>query len=209
MHVNLARKKVADLLSLLHLDAIVFCKTENLRYLCGFTGSDGVVVATASQLVFLTDSRYTTQAHSEVSADRIHEYKIKVDAVVELLKSHDVDKVGFEASLTVGFFEELKVKGDSEWLWVNLKDHLQKLRLHKSPVEIEKIVAAVDLNEVAFNKVADMIRPGVMENQVALALEFELRKLGGEEKAFDIIVASGDRGALPHGIASNKVIREG
>ncbi len=166
-------------------------------------------MATASQLVFLTDSRYTTQARNEVSADEINEYKIKADAVIELLQSLDVNKIGFEASLTVGFFEELKEKGNSEWLWVNLKDHLQRLRLIKSSAEIDKIVSAADLNEAAFNKISDMIRPGVKENEIALALEFELRKLGSEEKAFDIIVASGERGALPHGVASNKIIQEG
>jgi Xaa-Pro aminopeptidase len=63
------RQKVADLLVKLDLDAMVFCKPENLRYLCNFSGSDGALVATPDRLVFLTDSRYTTQASTEVSAE--------------------------------------------------------------------------------------------------------------------------------------------
>jgi Xaa-Pro aminopeptidase len=209
MDFPLRRQKVIKLLSQLNLHALVFFQPQNLRYLCGFTGSDGVVVVSDEQLVFLTDSRYTTQAKEQVTADGIKEYSNKTDAVVEHLKEMQSTRIGFEASLSVGVFEELQAKGSSAWHWQCLKDNLQTLRLHKSADEIHSITTATDLNHEGFVDVLEMIKPGVREDEIALALEYTLRELGAEEKAFDIIVASGERGALPHGIASDKIIQNG
>lgn len=203
------RQKVAALLAKLDLDALVFCQPENIRYLCGFSGSDGALVVTSEQLVFLTDSRYTTQASAEVVADRICEYKIKSDGVLAQLLDCGATRIGFEAELPFGFVKELQDKGLSDWQWQHYKDELQALRLHKSPEEIRSIGDAAALHVAAMAEVEEMLRPGTREKDVALALEFALRKLGAEEKAFDLIVASGVRGALPHGVASEKVFAQG
>jgi Xaa-Pro aminopeptidase len=203
------RQKVINLLAELDLDALVFCQPENIRYLCGFCGSDGVLVVTSAQLVFLTDSRYTTQAHEEVTADRIEEYKVKAEGVIAQLLTSTVMRVGFEADLSFSVVNEFQEKGDANWQWLHFKDELQGLRLHKSTNEISKIASAAGLNVIGLAEVESIIRSGVKENEIALALEFALRKLGAEEKAFDIIVASGLRGAMPHGIASDKVLSEG
>lgn len=209
MNYSHRRQKVFNLLAELDLDALIFCQPENMCYLCGFSGSDGVLIVTPGRLVFLTDSRYTTQAHEEVSADYIGEYKIKIDAVIAQLLMSGVTRIGFEADLPFSIVNTFQEKGDANWQWLHFKDELQSLRLHKSADEISKIARAADLNVSGFAEIEAMIRPGVRENEVALALEFALRKLGAEEKAFDIIVASGLRGAMPHGVASDKVLGEG
>lgn len=203
------RQKVFKLLSELELDALVLCQPQNLRYLCGFSGSDGVLLAAAGQLVFLTDSRYTTQAKNEVEADEICEYSVKSDAIVARLKGVAAKKVGFEASLSYGAFDDFRQKAPSGWHWQSLHEELQKLRLHKSSEELSAITTATELNRSGLAEVAGIIQPGVRECDVALALEFAMRKAGAEEKAFDIIVASGERGAMPHGVASDKVINVG
>jgi Xaa-Pro aminopeptidase len=203
------RQKAVDLLTALELDALVLCEPENIRYLCGFTGSDGALIISTEQLVFLTDSRYTTQAGIEVSADKIEEYKLKNDAIVAVLSSQAVKRTGFEAGLAVGVFNDLRDKGEQDWQWLPLQDEIQSLRLHKSADEIRLIETAAELNLAGFAEIRQMIRPGVREVEIALALEFALRKRGAEEKAFDIIVASGERGALPHGVASDKLLAEG
>lgn len=200
------RQKVIKLLSDLALDALILCQSENIRYLCGFTGSDGVLLVTPEQLVFLTDSRYTTQANDEVTADSVVEYKVQADGVVDQLTSYGVTRVGFEAGLAYGVVKTFQDKGEPNWSWIHLRDELHCLRLHKSKSEIDLVSNAADLNALGLAEVEKMIRPGVKENEVALALEFALRKLGAEEKAFDIIVASGVRGALPHGVASDKIL---
>jgi len=203
------RQKVAKLFSDLDLDVLILCQPENIRYFCGFSGSDGVLLITPDQLVFLTDSRYTTQSNEEVSADSIVEYKVQSDGVVDLLTSYAVARIGFEAGLPFGVFKGFQDKGDPNWSWIHLKDELHSLRLHKTSSEISLISKAADLNVLGLVEVEEMIRPGVKENEIALALEFALRKLGAEEKAFDLIVASGVRGALPHGVASDKALAEG
>ena len=203
------RQQAVDLLTKLQLDALVLCEPGNIRHMCGFTGSDGALVISTDQLVFLTDSRYTTQAGIEVSADKIEEYKLKSDAIVAVLSSLAVKRVGFEAGLAFGVFNDLRNKGEDDWQWLHLRDEIQSLRLHKSAEEIRLISAAAELNLAGFAEVRHLIRPGVRESEIALGLEFALRKRGAEEKAFDIIVASGERGALPHGVASDKPLAEG
>jgi Xaa-Pro aminopeptidase len=106
-------------------------------------------------------------------------------------------------------FNDLRDKGEQDWQWLPLQDEIQSLRLHKSANEIRLIETAAELNLAGFAEIRHMIRPGVREVEIALALEFALRKHGAEEKAFDIIVASGERGALPHGVASDKLLAEG
>ncbi len=191
------------------LDVLIFCQPENIRYFCGFSGSDGVVLVTADQLVFLTDSRYTTQSNEEVVADCVIEYKIQADGVIGQLSSLGVTRIGFESELAFGVVKDLQEKGSPNWIWSHLKDELHNLRLHKSAVEIVLISNVADLNAAGFSAIEGLIKPGVREKEIALALEFALRKLGADEKAFDVIVASGLRGALPHGVASDKLLCEG
>ena len=209
MNYSLRRQKAVDLLTRLELDALVLCQPENIRYLCGFTGTDGALVVSAEQLVFLTDSRYTTQARTEVVADKITEYKVKSDGIIAALSRHAVRRVGSEAGLTVEAFNELRDKGGNGWLWQHLKDEIQSLRLHKTEDEIRLISAAAELNRAGFEEIMPMLRPGVRESEIALALEFAMRRRGAEEKAFDIIVASGERGAMPHGVATDRSLVEG
>ncbi len=200
------RQNASHLLAKLELDALVFCKPENIRYLCGFTGSDGVLILFSDHLVFLTDSRYTSQSHEEVSADQICEYTIKLDGITDQLSAHNVKRIGFEANLAFGFVKDLQSKGNADWHWQHLKEELESLRLHKSADEIDLLAKAAELNALAFDDIIDMVKPGARESDVALALEFALRKRGAQEKAFDFIVASGPRGAMPHGVASKKLI---
>lgn len=203
------RQKAFKLLSDLGLDALLLCQPENIRYMCGFSGSAGCLLISSDQLVFLTDSRYTTQSNDEVSADHVIEYKVQSDGVVEQLLSLEVSRIGFESELGFGTVKGFQEKGESNWSWIQCKEELHSLRLHKSQEEVALIAEAADLNRAGIAAVEEMIRPGISEKEIALALEFSLRKLGADEKAFDIIVASGERGAMPHGIASDKKLAEG
>lgn len=209
MPLTARRARAVALLAELELDALLLCSRENLRYFCGFTGSDGVLLLTASSSCFLTDSRYTTQARTQVVADHIHEYRLQSDGVTEILREQGCRRIGFESGLAYGKVSDLREKGDPEWLWMSLKDVLGDLRSVKEPAEIEALTAAASLHAEAFNEVAGVIRPGAVERDLALALEFALKRRGAEEKSFDFIVASGPRGALPHGIASDRRIGAG
>lgn len=203
------QQRVVNLLAEHDLDALVFCARENLRYLCGFTGSDGVLLLTGSSSWFLTDSRYTTQAREQVTANRIEEYRLQAEGVAATLRDAGARRIGFETSLAYGKVNDLRTSGETSWEWVSLKDELDTLRLVKTGTEIAAIEAATQLNALAFAEVEPLIRPGAVERDLALALEFALKRRGAEEKAFDFIVASGPRGALPHGVASDRRLAGG
>ena len=203
-------QKLRAVFDTLSLDAVLLAHPPNIRYFSGFTGSEGVLIVDREKVYFLTDSRYTQQARGEVAADEILEYKVQEDGVQSCLKERKISKVGFEADfLPFGKVRKLEDKTKGEQEWVPLGDEIRSLRGEKKPREIEKIRQATRLNSEAFNEILPLIKPGACEREVALALEFSLKKRGGEEKAFDFIVASGFRGALPHGIASDKTIRAG
>jgi Xaa-Pro aminopeptidase len=206
---NLRQQRASALLAEHQLDALVLCARENLRYLCGFTGSDGVLLQTAASCVFLTDSRYTTQARAQVTADQVVEYRVQVDGVVAALREAAPRRIGFESSLAYGKVNDLRTRGESCWEWVALGEELESLRLIKSAGEVAAIEAATRLNALAFAEVEPLIRPGAVERELALALEFALKRRGADEKAFDFIVASGPRGALPHGVASDRQLQAG
>ncbi|TYO99966.1 Xaa-Pro aminopeptidase/Xaa-Pro dipeptidase [Geothermobacter ehrlichii] len=192
------------------LDGVVFFHLPNIRYLCGFTGTDGALVATPGRTVFLTDSRYTTQARRQVRADEVSEYRQKIEGVAEFLRETGVRRCGFEATtLAYGLWSKLREKVGSDCELVPLDDAVDRLRRIKSDVEVAALLRAAGLHRRAFDEVRTMIRPGVTERQIALELEISLKRFGAEEKAFDFIVASGERGAMPHGVASDRAIGEG
>lgn len=192
------------------LDALVITSASNLRYLCGFTGSDGVLVITAQHSGFLTDSRYTSQATSEVSADSCREYAVKLDGILAFLDECGIKRIGFESEhLTCATLDRLRAKSQGQYEWVGLDRPLMVLRGIKDAAELAQLRAAASLAGEAFEEIVPLIRPGTSEREIAVALEFAMRRRGGDEKSFDSIVASGERGALPHGRASTKLIAAG
>jgi Xaa-Pro aminopeptidase len=201
---------VSKLLESSGLDAVVFLYLPNIRYLCGFTGTDGALVVARERDCFLTDSRYTTQVESQVVAAEKREYKVKLDALVAWLRENNCRRVGFEAEqVAVATLEKLKEKAGPQIEWVGLGKEACAIRGIKDDEEVAALEKATLLNQEALDEVLPLLRPGITEKEFALELEFALRRRGGEEKAFDFIVASGERGAMPHGVASDKVIQSG
>lgn len=191
------------------VDAIVFFNLINIRYLTGFTGSDGVLVLGGNEGCFLTDSRYTTQASLEVTEFKTIEYRGKLEGVSSQLKGLGIRKVGFESEhTTVSLFRSLSEALPGIEL-VAIGVELDELRIIKSPEEIELLEKSAEIASNALLAILNKIKPGAVEHDLALALEFAMKNAGADEKSFDFIVASGVRGALPHGKASAKDIRAG
>jgi len=201
---------LAEVLSANKLDAICLIHPANLRHQCGFTGTDGALVVTSEQTWFLTDSRYTVQAQTQVAATTIVEYRQKASGICDLLARQGLRRVGFEAAqMTVADLQLLERKGAGTIEWVPLEKQILGLRCLKSSEEKAFLKRAADIASEAFATILPMVKPGARESDIAMELEFALRRLGGEEKAFDFIVASGVRGALPHGVASDKILASG
>lgn len=203
-------ESVKKILAEENLDAIVFFGLPMIRYLCGFTGSDGILLVTKNESVFLTDSRYRSQAAEQVSVGRTHCYKNKFAELVDELTAKVLVRVGFDAdNLTVAAFDDLSKLSDGTFKWCQLGEQLRLLRACKDSVELTALKKAAALNRAAFEEILPQIRPGISERTIALELEFVLKRLGGECNAFDFIVASGLRGAFPHGVASDKLLQSG
>jgi len=201
---------IQQLLTAEQLDGVLVFGRPDLRYLCGFSGSDAVLFLTADSRVFMTDSRYLEQAQQEVQADDIRCYKSKLQGVADLLEETRAQHIGFDAGcVTVAQLEDLRRLCPVATSFVPLTKHWETLRSIKTSDELTHLKHAADLNRKAFEAVVPLICAGSRERDIALELEFALKKLGGEANAFDFIVASGVRGALPHGVAGDKLICAG
>ncbi|MFM1653055.1 M24 family metallopeptidase [Brevibacillus sp. B_LB10_24] len=191
-------------------DAIITGKPVNRRYISGFTGSAGWVIVTARDAVLLTDFRYIDQAKSEAPDFRVinHERDEKA-AIYKQLQELGVKRLAFEkAHITFATYEEWsQVFGGVEL--VPVAGVFEQIRAVKDEDELKVVREAVRIADEAFTHILSYIRPGVRELDIALELEFFMRKQGAASSSFDIIVASGQRGALPHGAASEKEIAAG
>jgi len=191
------------------VEVIVFLGLPNIRYLAGFTGSDGALVLGKEKVWFLSDSRYTTQASQEVAEAGVTEYRIKIDGIAALLSAESVKRVGFEAEQTTVAFLQTLAGALPDVELVPIGAELDDLRIHKDAEELSALAGSAEIASQALLGILDLIRPGVPEREVALALEFAMKRGGAQEKSFDFIVASGPRGAMPHGKASDKTIQAG
>lgn len=204
------QSSVWEIIRLNLLDGILFTSLENIRYLCGFTGSDGALLITPEKAFFLTDSRYWTQSEEEVRQSTIVHYKKKLEGMTSLLSDLKLKRLGVEGtSFALSSYQFLKKKLGDELELVSLEEELKNLRAVKDPDELSLLRAAVDLSTKAFLQMVEALREGQMERDLAIEMEFFMRKNGAEATGFDIIIASGKRSALPHGRASHKRIERG
>lgn len=193
------------------IDGILISRLENVRYLTGFTGSAGVVLITEEDAIFMSDFRYKDQAHEQISGYDIQitgQSTSLMDMIATMVKEKQVKKLGFEASVvTFDFYSQLQEKVEAEL--VPTKEVVETLRMIKTPEEITKLRKAAEIADKAFSHILEFIKPGVKEIDVANELEFVMRNLGATSNSSVIIVASGTRSALLHGVASDKVIESG
>lgn len=192
-----------------NVDAILITNEYNRRYMTGFTGTAGVAIVSQNDAVFITDFRYTEQAAAQVKDFRIEQHKGTIfEEVAKQAALMGVKTLGFEQdAMQYGTYEVYKstVKADL----VPLSGLIEKIRLIKSEEEINIIKVACEIADNAFTHILNFIKPGVTELDVSNELEFFMRKQGATSSSFDIIVASGLRSALPHGVATDKVIETG
>lgn len=202
-------EKVREKFGTNEIDGFISFKKENIRYLTGFSGSTAAVVLTRDKAFFLTDFRYTTQAKDEVNDGfEVRECKKIIESLSELIRSLGLRKIGFESNLSYSTYGELQDKLNSTLL-VSTKNLIEDIRIVKEPAEMECIRGAIGIAERAFRTIKKVIKKGCKERDIAIEMEYRLRKEGTEAIPFDIIVASGERGAMPHGIAGDKVIKNG
>ncbi len=191
------------------LDAILLSKIVNIQYLTGFTGDIASLIITGSAAYFITDSIYITQARDEVKGCKIIESKGMVKAIANVVAQEKIKRLGYEASMMLhkdlGLYKKV-LKG------VELSGTtgvVEEIRMIKDVEEIALIKKATEIAEFALYKTLNFFHDGISEKDIAIELEYRLKKGGAEAIAFPTIIASGYRGALPHGAASEKPIKKG
>jgi Xaa-Pro aminopeptidase len=191
------------------IDGMLITSTYNRRYMTNFTGSSGVVLVSQDKALFITDFRYTEQAAEQAADYEIVQHTGPIqEEVAKQVGKLGIKKLGFEKNyMTYSSYESYQKVLEAELIPV--AGTIEKLRLIKTPEELKIIKDAADIADAAFKHILDFIKPGVTELEVSNELEFFMRKAGATSSSFDIIVASGNRSALPHGVASDKVIEKG
>ncbi len=191
------------------LDALLITNGKNRRYMTEFTGTAGVVLITQEDALFITDFRYMEQANEEAKGFDIVQHTTPIhEEVASQAKRLGVKRLGFEKQdVTFGLYETYNQVVEAEL--VPTSGIVEKLRLIKNDDEIKILKEATEIADAAFDHILSYIKPGVKEIDVSNELEFFMRKQGATSSSFDIIVASGYRAALPHGVASEKTIQSG
>ena len=191
------------------LDVLVVEHLPNLRYLSGFSGSTGTLLLTREQGWFICDSRYTLQAGDEVTELTIVEHSQRHEVIARLQREYGWQRIGFEAAhTTVSAHQEL-MQQLAQVSLVPLGPELDLIRGSKDQHELLALAEVARLASEALLTTLHHLRPGIGEASLALELEFEMRRRGAEGRGFEFIVASGERGAMPHGRASDKQIKAG
>src|SRR5579863_5042084 len=216
MNFHARQKKLRQhLVTATRLQGLLLSHLPNIRYLCGFSGSAGLLLVEEAGCVFFTDVRYDTQAHEEVkNAKVVISRKSALQAVADFLAKRRSRARGW----TLGIESEHFTVGEKSRLnklrpsGVILKDApaiVERHRMVKDADEIQRIRAAVALGAKLFDRAVEMMRPGIQEVEVAAEMELTARRGGAEAMSFPTIIAAGARSALPHGRASESTIRPG
>ncbi len=192
------------------LDAFVSSFSPTMRYLCGYSGSNGLLIVADRSVSFLTDFRYKEIIQTGVSADtKIIASGSLVQAAVKEKILSAVKTIGFEKDhVTVAAFENIKHAAGSKKL-AAVSGVVESLRAVKDDSEIRTLKQAFDISDKVFKKILGIIKRGMTELDLSAEISYLHKKYGAENDSFDVIVASGVRGSLPHGTASTKKLQDG
>jgi Xaa-Pro aminopeptidase len=197
--------------SSLGVDALLVTHLPNIHYLCGFTGSAGMLLVDSSSAILFTDSRYTFQARQEVSSVRVQICKHGLlRAAAEALHARKGRcRVGYSpGQVTVAQKQALEAGSGSRVRWATDGGAVEALRAVKEPAELKALEDAADVISAVFSRVLRSIRPGVTELTLAAEIEHEIKRRGGSGPSFDTIVASGARSAWAHARPTSKPLRK-
>lgn len=192
-------------------DAMLVLSGVNIRYLCGFKGTFGLLLVVPRRNRLLTDQRYALKAERTVRGVEVVQItgQERFRRVKELLKEFDIDHCAFEpGGLT---HEEYRIlRKDTRGIRLSDGDRLvEKLRLCKDAVEVAAVRKACRITDRGFKFLLETVRPGMSERELRAELERELLTFGVDGFAFETIVASGPNAAQPHTDAGKRRVRGG
>ncbi|MEA1935298.1 MAG: Xaa-Pro peptidase family protein [Thermodesulfobacteriota bacterium] len=203
--ISRIRSKLVDL----EIEALLFFDMKNIRYLVGFSGSDGALLVGKNKAVLMVDGRYVTQAKGEIEEAEIFQYNDKIDGIAQVVTGSGLLGVGFE-SVAINFDHYLALNDRLDEVELRpISKEISSIRAVKEQNEIESIKKAVEISSQALISTLDLIRPGIRERDIALELEYRMRGEGAERISFETIVASGENAALPHATPGHRKLKNG
>ncbi len=196
------------------LHGLLVSHAASVRYLTGFSGSNGGLLVDPDRAIFVTDGRYELQAEQELPDDVDFELLVLRDGLIAGLAERAAEEF---AGRRVGFEGQRVAYGDWERLcgeagaveWAAVAGVVEQLRAEKDDHELALIGKAAEIAAAALRETAPRVEPGLREVDVAAELDYRIRRLGAEGVAFETIVASGARTALPHAGTSARKLRDG
>ena len=207
--VDNLRKSLVDA----QLDALLLTAASNIRYLTGFTGSAGIVVVTADDMVLVTDGRYTEQAADQLSTSNApSRLEVTSTAQREVVASTvaGAKRIGLEADHITWSAQRRYAE---DWLSgheiVATTGLVETLRRSKDDAELARMELAAAIADAALAERRSSLLDGLTESEFALALDSAMRRLGASGTSFETIVASGPNGAMPHARPTDRRIQEG
>jgi len=214
VHVKSARSRIHRLrlsFSALNADALLVTHLPNIRYLCGFTGSAGILLVEHTRATLFTDSRYTLQARQEVydASTAIAAHGL-IRAVAEALKGRrGAIRLGIApAQVTVAQKTALQLAAGARVRWLAAPDLIERLRAVKDPDELARMRQSARLISDVWTASVRHVKPGVSELAVAAEIEGSMKLQGASGPSFETIVASGPRSAWPHARPTPKLLRK-
>lgn len=202
------QRQLIDVLEDQKTDALLVTHLPNVRYLTGFTGSAGVLLIGPGfrKPIFITDGRYTSQAHAQIEDGKIIISKgSALEAATQKIDAAKLANIGIEAD-HMPVAQRSRLRHATKTRLKETSSLVERIRLIKDAGEIAAIERAVHLGAELFNVALKTIKPGVRETDVAAEMEYAARRKGAEGMSFETIVAAGVRSALPHGVASESAI---
>ncbi len=205
-------KRLRRMMRVEGLDALLITKLANVRYLAGFTGSSGCLLAQPHRTAFISDNRYREQAAREVVSDEIHiltgdDLTARIVAFVKELK---LKRLGIESKdLSLWQYLSLEEVLDRGCRLVPVEDWVESLRQIKDEQELGLLKKAAHISDRAFRKTLGCIREGMSELELSRLLRNALEEFGGSKNSFDPIVLFGGRASLIHGQPGNTRLKKG
>ncbi|MBC7959895.1 MAG: aminopeptidase P family protein [Vallitaleaceae bacterium] len=204
-------EKLLEVMGKRGLDAIIVYGEMNRRYLSGFTGSSGYLYISRNKRVFLTDFRYMEQGGKQCVGYEVIDHSALgvIKALHSFAASEGAKRIGFEANIIT--FDQYKELSD-EFSGIELvpaTDMIEEIRMIKDESELALIRQAAKIADSAFTHILPYLKVGVSEIDIALELEFFMKKQGADKLSFDTIIASGNNSSLPHAHPTNKKIESG
>jgi Xaa-Pro aminopeptidase len=203
-------RRIRNILEERRIDGFLVTHLPSVRYLSGFSGTNGLCLIGRDTSYFITDSRYAEQSHQEVKGLRI---AIAKNSLLEQLEKRKwfrgMRRVGIEGNyLPYAEYQKFK-KTFPRLKFIPVADVVEVFSAVKDEKEIGLIRKAAQISDKVFDEIVKSVKPGVRELEISAEISYLHKTYGAERDAFETIVASGIRGALPHGIASAKKIRKG